>query len=381
MDKKSNRKNNSTEKETEELSGFRFSHAFLIIVVLLLLLALFSHNPSDLAVLDGGYKAPIRNWIGPVGANISKYLLLYFGIAAFPLLIFAIICALRPLIPVETKRRGYVSAVIAVIIGISIIFGLFPDQLVDMTEKLGIGHSKAPTSALSGGVIGQFIAAPQNSPEPGIVRQYIGGVGTFIVGAVLAATGLFFIWLADWHTLFMLFLEKRRNAAEQENLNSDEEIKKKKKHDSADTEKDNKKSSDPDEKETSGTLSKIEKAKQLLKSKHKTPEPESDTTEKTEADEKPRQKTEIPEITEEPDLPEIETIEEKPSAPSSHAAPVITTESDKPKKSASASAGSAPSYGDYQLPPHSLLKKQPAPSFNDKDGAGCFFNRESGGSW
>ena len=69
-----NRKSDNKDEE-EHAGGFRFRHAFLIIAVLLLLLSIFSHNPGDLAVLDGGSDMPLQNWIGPTGAYISRTLL------------------------------------------------------------------------------------------------------------------------------------------------------------------------------------------------------------------------------------------------------------------------------------------------------------------
>jgi len=184
--------------------GFRFRHAFIITIVLLLLLSLFSHNAKDIAVLDGGSDAPLQNWIGPAGAYIAKTLLYMFGLATYPILLFLILCAIRPLIPIPTKRRGFVGAVIAIIAGTTIIFAMFPEQLSGITERLGIGHSGAPGSALSGGVLGQKIAAPAISPAPGFLRQFIGSVGTFVVGAVFILTGSFFIWLSDWREILKI---------------------------------------------------------------------------------------------------------------------------------------------------------------------------------
>lgn len=194
----SNKTENNKEKENK---GFRFRHAFLITLVLLLVLSLFSHNVKDLAILDGGMDAPLQNWIGPIGAYVSRALLYLFGLATFPLLFFLIICAIRPVIPFPTKRRGYVGAIIAVIAGTTILMAMYPEKFCNITESMGIGHTRAPTSALSGGVIGQIIAAPENSPSPGFLRHYIGTVGTFIVGIVFVFTGIFFIWLSDWQQL------------------------------------------------------------------------------------------------------------------------------------------------------------------------------------
>lgn len=207
MEELDNQKNTPEEYD----GGFRFRHAFIITIVLLLLLALFSHNAKDLAVLDGGSDSPLHNWIGPAGAYTSKALLYMFGLATYPILLFMIICALRPLIPVPTKRRGFIGAMVAIIAGTTIIFAMFPEQLSGMTQALGIGHSGSPESALSGGVLGQKIAAPENSPSPGLIRKLIGSVGTLVVGLVFILTGSFFIWLSDWRELMKL---RRQTQAE-----------------------------------------------------------------------------------------------------------------------------------------------------------------------
>ena len=207
--------------QDEHNGGFRFRHTFVITIILLLTLSLFSHSAKDLAILDGGSGGLLSNWIGPAGAYISGALLYLFGLAAYPLLIFLIVCAIRPIIPVITRRRGFIGAIIAIIAGTIIIFAMYPEQLCGLTEALGIGHSGAPTSALSGGVLGQIIAAPENSPSPGLLRHFIGSVGTFVVGAVSLLTGLFFIWLSDWRELFQTHRQAKADRLDEKQEQSD----------------------------------------------------------------------------------------------------------------------------------------------------------------
>lgn len=193
-------------------AGFRFKYVFLIIVILLLVLAIFSHNAADIAVIEGGSDSSIVNWIGPVGAQISRMLFYLFGIAVYPVLVLFLICVIRPFLPFPVERRGYIGALIAMVVGITIIMAMNPSDFCERTEVLGIGHSSVPDSALSGGVIGQILAAPESHGiEAGLIRRYIGTVGTLIVAAVFFMTGGFFVWLADWKVIFTHLMAKNKN--------------------------------------------------------------------------------------------------------------------------------------------------------------------------
>ncbi len=176
----------------------------------MLLMSLLSHDPGDFAVLQGGSDGVIRNWIGIIGAHISCTMLIFFGIAAYPIVIFLLICALRPLIPIPVKRKGYWGAVLVICIGTTILFAMYPDEFAIRTNALGIGHTNAPLKALSGGVIGQQIAAPKCGDIPaGVLRHYIGSVGTMIVALVFIAIGMFFVWIADWNQVLLHLLRSR----------------------------------------------------------------------------------------------------------------------------------------------------------------------------
>jgi len=157
------KKEKSKKSETQQKRVFRLKHVFMIILMLLLLLALFSHNAKDLDILAGGVDEPLMNWIGPAGANTAMVLVYMLGVAAYPVVILLVICALRPLLPIPVNRKGYIGALIAVIAGIVQLFAMWPSHFCEITENLGIGHSAAPESALSGGVLGQKIAAPADS--------------------------------------------------------------------------------------------------------------------------------------------------------------------------------------------------------------------------
>jgi S-DNA-T family DNA segregation ATPase FtsK/SpoIIIE len=189
-----------TVKQPEETDGvFKLRYCFYIIVALFILLALFSHNPSDFAVIQGGSDAPVSNWIGEVGARMSCALLYMFGLAAYPIVFILVACALRSLLPLPTSRRGYSGMLFLLILGITVLFAIHPQTFTEQTEALGIGRRDVPNSALSGGVIGQVLAAPESSGIPeGYVRRFIGMVGTIIAASVFVLAGLTLIWFADW---------------------------------------------------------------------------------------------------------------------------------------------------------------------------------------
>jgi hypothetical protein len=203
------------EKNSEKNeSGFRFRYLILIILTVLFTLAIFSHSAGDIAVIEGGSDSAIKNWIGPVGAHTARLLFYLFGVAVYPILFFLAVCALRPLLPFPTDRKGYVGALISLVLGITILFAMWPSEFAQRTAVLGIGQAEAPHSALSGGVIGQQLAAPKAGDiPPGIIRAYIGAVGTAIVAVVCFFTGAFFIFMADWKSLIFELLNRKSESS------------------------------------------------------------------------------------------------------------------------------------------------------------------------
>ena len=208
-------------EQDERQGGFRFKYVFIIIVFLLLLLSVFSHSASDLAVLEGGNSGAIKNWIGPFGAHFARISLYLFGLATYPIFFLLILCAFRPLLHYPTRRRGYAGSLIAVIVGITIMFAMWPENFVTVTSYLGIGSTNAPLSALSGGVIGQKLAAPELSVAPGLITRNFGTVGSFIVALVFLVCGAVFIWISDWQPVFAA---SRREDEEETNSDLEDSI-------------------------------------------------------------------------------------------------------------------------------------------------------------
>ena len=194
----------------EELPTFTFKwrYVFAGLAVLLFALSIFTYTSSDLAVLDGGTYEPIRNWAGPLSAHISRVFFLFFGVATYPIVLLLLLCAVRSFLPLPMNRKGYIPSLLAVIVGLSLIFAVFPAEFVNVTARLGIGHAGEPAKALSGGIFGAFLAAPAVPGCPdGWIRRCIGPIGTSICAIVLILAGLFFIFMADWKVFF--FGEKK----------------------------------------------------------------------------------------------------------------------------------------------------------------------------
>ena len=158
-------KNNKETGNPADVGVFKLRYAFYLALTLLIVLSLLSHNAADNSILDGGSEGLIQNWIGYAGAYFSRYCFYLFGIAAYPIVGLLLICALRPLLHYPTFRRGYSGALLVLILGTAILFATKPKAFVDTTSKLGIGRPEIFESALSGGVIGQILAAPPSFPR------------------------------------------------------------------------------------------------------------------------------------------------------------------------------------------------------------------------
>ncbi|MGN0870104.1 MAG: DNA translocase FtsK 4TM domain-containing protein, partial [Victivallales bacterium] len=109
----------------EKVTTFKLRYVICGIALLLFLLSIFSYNKADLTILDGGSAEPLRNWVGPLGANISRALFYIFGLAVYPITSLMIICLARGFIPYPLKRRGYIMALCVTILGIVILLALF----------------------------------------------------------------------------------------------------------------------------------------------------------------------------------------------------------------------------------------------------------------
>ena len=195
---------NSTPVREEE-STFRVRYIFYIAFLLLAILAIFSYSPADGAAISGGVDTPPENWIGNAGAYFGFVLFHLFGLAAYLLVFVTLLRLLRALLPGRGRPTLFFAGEAMILLGAILLLALSPHPFVSLTERLGIGRAGMPELALTGGVIGQVLAAPAlesaSLPE-GVLRQLIGAVGTTIFGWALVTGGAIVIYFSDWHVLF-----------------------------------------------------------------------------------------------------------------------------------------------------------------------------------
>ena len=185
-------------------SGFRVQSIFYVALLLLALLAIFSYSPTDGASISGGIDAPPSNWIGSAGAYFAFWLFNLFGLATYVLVFVTLLRLLRAVLPGRGRPGLFFAGEAMILVGAVLLLALSPYPFVSLTDRLGIGRSGIPELALTGGVIGQVLAAPAveslDLPE-GVLRQLIGAVGSTILGWALVMGGAIVIYFSDWHAL------------------------------------------------------------------------------------------------------------------------------------------------------------------------------------
>ena len=186
-------------------SGFRVRYIFYFALVLLAFLAIVSYSPADAASVTGGVDSPPANWIGNLGAHLGYWLFNLFGLATYVLLVLTLLRTVRALLPGRGRPWMFLMGEALLLLGVMLLFALSPNPFAYLTDKLGIGRIGMPELALSGGAIGQVLAAPaveDLSLQEGLLRNLIGAVGTTIFGWALLTGGLVIVYFSDWHSLF-----------------------------------------------------------------------------------------------------------------------------------------------------------------------------------
>ena len=190
----------------EKEQNFKVSYIFYFALILLLFLAIASYTPHDAGVLTGGVDSVARNWIGKLGAACSHFLFCLIGLAAYivPLLLF--LRLVRKVLGKSGSGIAFSGGAFLVLFGLILLLGLSPELCAPICDQLGLGRHQVPQLALAGGTLGQVLAAP---PFPayelssGLLRNFIGAIGTMICGWAFLTGGLVLIYICDWHRLIV----------------------------------------------------------------------------------------------------------------------------------------------------------------------------------
>ena len=204
--------------QDEERSVWNFGNYLRTALFLLFACAILSHDRTDLALLEGGIGGPAiyHNWIGFLGAHTSRIMFYTFGLATYPVLLIVFLLLLRRFIPGLPRRGSLWWALPAILLGASMLFAMWPQQFIAETDHLGIGRMEQSDLALPGGVVGASLAAPQTaSMAAGLVRRYIGDVGTILVALAFLLPGVVFLFIRDWLPLLRIAFRADRKPQEQ----------------------------------------------------------------------------------------------------------------------------------------------------------------------
>ena len=202
----------------EKESAFKIRYIFYFAGILLVFLAVLSYSPLDAALLSGGSDGVVKNWIGKLGAYFGIAAFHLFGVAAYFIPFLMLLRLVRSFVPEPGRFSVYFGGCASVMMGLVLLFGLSPEVFAPLCDRLGLGRMQVPQLALSGGAIGQVLVAPAcplYDIPPGIMRNFIGAVGSMIIGWAFLMGGMIVIYISDWHRFVMdhLFLAARTSGA------------------------------------------------------------------------------------------------------------------------------------------------------------------------
>ena len=191
-----------------EEHGRFFKLFFMVVLLLLFAAAVLSYSPADAPILYGGSSGEVANWIGWIGAVTAHLLFMHLGLAVYLLLLLVVIRVGRTgLGEITDCGRSFrhwqgAGAALVILCGTVLLFGLVPEMFEEILPSLGLGHKDALKSGLSGGVIGQYFAAPRFGDVPeGLLRHFIGSMGCAIIGFAMVSGGLVWLYWAEWKEL------------------------------------------------------------------------------------------------------------------------------------------------------------------------------------
>ena len=180
----------------EEVKGRRF---FLLFLMLLAGLAIFSFNPADLDFYAGGVagSAYPYNYLATVGTYFSWILFATIGLGTYPLYFLTLLCCIRRAAWRRKLRFAgweYYASILLFGIGLSFLFGASPGNFADRAAAVNI-------QGFPGGVVGNlFCSAPS-----GLLLKLIGHTGCVLTGLAVVVATTVVIWFKDWHDISQPF--------------------------------------------------------------------------------------------------------------------------------------------------------------------------------
>ncbi len=147
----------------------------LTAVSVLMLLSMISYDAGDIGLIRTPRNDPLLNFIGPAGAWFAFISFMAFGVAGYLLPVVAAVLGLLLLLRRHEGVRAQALALGAVMLGVICMTELQPDLWAAVIGRLNI--------PVPGGMLGYLVG-------DGLLRKYIGDVGTAIVCAGLIIGGL-----------------------------------------------------------------------------------------------------------------------------------------------------------------------------------------------
>jgi S-DNA-T family DNA segregation ATPase FtsK/SpoIIIE len=138
----------------------------LVGAALLLLLSLLSYDPFDVGNAAADGRAPIHNFIGPVGAWIGYLTFSTWGLGAYVLMVVLGAVGLMLLLGREVPWRGKVGAGLLLLLASAVLLHLFGLE----------GARRALNLPSAGGFVGMFLGD--------LVARLLGRAGTWIIFGV-----------------------------------------------------------------------------------------------------------------------------------------------------------------------------------------------------
>ncbi|MCQ2352558.1 MAG: DNA translocase FtsK 4TM domain-containing protein [Victivallaceae bacterium] len=177
---------------------------------LLLLFALLSHDARDISIIKGGIVEPCRNYAGYLGAKFSYHLLKLIGLSAYIGTFLILFHMLRRFFSVIGRKSLFWGGFFLVLLGTMWLFAMSPRLFATWMSKLGLGSLENPELSLSGGLLGQWFAAPAipGKIAPGWLLMLIGAPGLAVLSWALVACGFILIGIGDLLSLPRVKLPK-----------------------------------------------------------------------------------------------------------------------------------------------------------------------------